>query len=301
MTIFAAARTPHTTSDRAGACFTPFRDEDDPRPFAWSREGHRALCEIASRHPESGVRLGVMREYMHTLSPPEPWWGEIVGGVRRLPGRGAYSTAFEATLPHMDMTRYVAWLERRACEAGVAVVDRRVECLEELFDEGFGIVVNCAGLGARELARDDAVTPMRGQVQHCRNTLGLADSLHDEPRGEVVTYIFAYPEHLVLGGTYEPGVGIAETEVGAIAAIVERCRALLLADGHPRWAELGRDEIKRVAGLRPARVIGNNPEAIRLERECTGAGVVVHNYGHGRSGVTLSWGCAAEVVTMVES
>jgi D-amino-acid oxidase len=39
-------------------------------------------------------------------------------------------------------------------------------------------------------------------------------------------------------------------------------------------------------GFRPTR-----PE-IRVERE----GDVIHNYGHGGSGLTLSWGCAREVL-----
>jgi D-amino-acid oxidase len=48
-------------------------------------------------------------------------------------------------------------------------------------------------------------------------------------------------------------------------------------------------------GLRPGR------HAIRLEAEVVGGGgVVVHNYGHGGSGVTLSWGCAEEVVGLVK-
>ena len=47
-------------------------------------------------------------------------------------------------------------------------------------------------------------------------------------------------------------------------------------------------------GLRPGR-----PE-IRLERETLPDGVpCVHNYGHGGSGVTLSWGCAEETLRLV--
>jgi D-amino-acid oxidase len=42
-------------------------------------------------------------------------------------------------------------------------------------------------------------------------------------------------------------------------------------------------------GLRPVR------PTVRVERE----GRVVHNYGHGGAGYTLSWGCAQEVVRLL--
>ena len=46
-------------------------------------------------------------------------------------------------------------------------------------------------------------------------------------------------------------------------------------------------------GLRPLR-----PANVRLERE-TGTRII-HNYGHGGSGVTFSWGCAEEVAETIE-
>jgi len=46
-------------------------------------------------------------------------------------------------------------------------------------------------------------------------------------------------------------------------------------------------------GLRPSR------SEVRLEVEDIGDRKVVHNYGHGGAGVTLSWGCAEEVVRLV--
>jgi glycine/D-amino acid oxidase-like deaminating enzyme len=41
---------------------------------------------------------------------------------------------------------------------------------------------------------------------------------------------------------------------------------------------------------------------VRLEAERVGSGgdkLVVHDYGHGGAGVTLSWGCADDVVALV--
>jgi D-amino-acid oxidase len=48
------------------------------------------------------------------------------------------------------------------------------------------------------------------------------------------------------------------------------------------------------AGLRPFR-----DQTFRLEPENVGGKFVVHNYGHGGAGITLSWGCAQEVVDIV--
>ena len=49
-----------------------------------------------------------------------------------------------------------------------------------------------------------------------------------------------------------------------------------------------------IAGLRPYR-----DRTFRLEPETVGDKFVVHNYGHGGAGITLSWGCAQEVVDIV--
>ena len=50
-----------------------------------------------------------------------------------------------------------------------------------------------------------------------------------------------------------------------------------------------------VAGVRPYRT-----GSYRLEAETASGKLVVHNYGHGGAGITLSWGCAAKVRRIVQ-
>jgi len=50
------------------------------------------------------------------------------------------------------------------------------------------------------------------------------------------------------------------------------------------------------AGLRPYR-----KETYRLEGQIISRKLVVHNYGHGGAGITMSWGCAREVVKLVKA
>jgi len=69
----------------------------------------------------------------------------------------------------------------------------------------------------------------------------------------------------------------------------ERCIAL-----EPALA--GAMILEERAGLRPCR------SAIRLGAERHSSGkLIVHNYGHGGAGVTLSWGCAREVVQLLRN
>lgn len=68
--------------------------------------------------------------------------------------------------------------------------------------------------------------------------------------------------------------------------ILQRCRRI-----QPRLAEAA--VIETITGLRPDR------PSVRVEAEPIGRALCIHNYGHGGDGVTLSWGCAREVVNLV--
>ena len=68
----------------------------------------------------------------------------------------------------------------------------------------------------------------------------------------------------------------------------------VLRNAEALWAALDRSKIVGYAvGLRPSRT------EVRLESEKVGGRLLIHNYGHGGAGVTLAWGCADEVASLV--
>lgn len=57
------------------------------------------------------------------------------------------------------------YLFKRFTAAGGKFSQRRVSSIEKLADEGeYDVVINCTGLGAKELVNDNEVKPVRGQI-----------------------------------------------------------------------------------------------------------------------------------------
>lgn len=256
------------------------------------------FTDLARRaDPASGVRMTKLREYFFSPLAETPWWLAAVDESEVLAeAPEPYVAGVRALVPKADITRYMGWLERQYLErCGGVIESRHVESLASLFDDGADIVVNCSGLGARTLACDEHLIPMRGQVLHVANTIGLEECLVEEGRGSLTTYLFAFPDHIVLGGTYERGSYDESTDPETLAAIVERCRALLARAGYDAAPRLPSEPLRSWAGLRPARIITGDAETIRLEAEQIDGRALIHNYGHGRAGVSFSWGCADAV------
>jgi glycine/D-amino acid oxidase-like deaminating enzyme len=73
-------------------------------------------------------------------------------------------------------------------------------------------------------------------------------------------------------------------------------RALNL-DRHFAPVKVSRDRIIReVVGLRPYR-----PEGFKVDAERIGEKLLIHNYGHGGAGITLSWGTASLAVDLLSA
>jgi D-amino-acid oxidase len=186
------------------------------------------------------------------------------------------------------MPIYLDYLQRRFRATGGAITQRAVASLEEALSEA-SIVVNCTGLGARELLGDTDLHPSRGQVVRIRPN-GFRRCLLDDTGANAVAYIVPRQTDIVLGGTDDEGNASTEPDPAVTRDILRRCARL-----DPAFAAISEADILSVAvGLRPVR------SAVRLEAEPRADGrLIVHNYGHGGAGVTLSWGCASEVANLV--
>jgi len=281
-------RTPHTTSDVAGAVFYPYKAEPRERMAGWGKASYRRFLEI-SRDADSGV---VWCEMLEVLREPaaDPWWAEMVAQFRHADAAAlpeGFRDGYVFRTARIDMPHYLRWLEQRVAALGGSIETAEVRDLGALARET-PVVVNCTGLGARDLAADPGLFPIRGQMVRvaCPE---VAHCLLDENVPAGLTYVVPRRDEVLLGGTAQEGDWSLDPDPATEARILERCAALLPA---LRRAET----IGRVVGLRPGR------RQVRLEGEAgTRGSSVIHNYGHGGAGVTLSWGCAEEVLALVRA
>ena len=141
--------------------------------------------------------------------------------------------------------------------------------------------------GGRALVGDETVFPVRGQIVRVTNP-GLRLSVRDEEHPGGRAYVHPRSEDCTLGGTLEVGSWDTEPDPGQTAAILDRC-----IDIAPQLA-MSR-VLQSVVGLRPGR-----PEVrVELDRELLPV-PVIHNYGHGGAGITISWGCAQDVAALAK-
>ena len=273
---------PDTVSDIAAAIWYPFLTAPADRADGWSIATYAELERLSEREPQSGVRMRDGREYLRqAVDPPE--WSEDIAAFRILDDSEipeGYVFGWQFRAPVIEMQLYMPWLRSRVEALGGSFVQSFVDDLSEVSGE---VVVNCVGLGARELCGDEEVRPARGQVIFIDQDPGIG---HFDQQPETLTYTIPRSDVTVLGGTAQVddwGMDIRAEDNDLILSKVEAL-----------WPELDRSRIIGGAvGLRPSR------SEVRLEVEYIDERKVVHNYGHGGAGVTLSWGCAEEVANLV--
>jgi D-amino-acid oxidase len=292
------------------------------RSKVWCATSYEIFADFA-RDPATGVFLRPVTFYFRRPISDDARQrekvGELRGRVRQFNHDAALirehginpelglRDAYSYLAPMLDTDVYMHWLLGEARKAGCRMFEQKVTGLlveqEVSLARQYGVdaIVNCTGLGASELT-GDAVSALRGALIRVRNDgrtiprITQAHCVSNDGSGEDRGFIFIVPrgqDMLVLGGLAEPNewaldIGLHNYE--PIREMYRRCLEFLPA---LRGCTIDAAEPVRV-GLRPFR-----RQNVRLEWEPGTR--VVHNYGHGGSGVTLSWGCSLEVAERVEA
>ena len=279
-----------STSAVAGAVWFPYAAERSAVVDAMLASTLERFMGIATEHPEAGIdlRTGVIVE----RSPqPDRSWTALVPATEvdaaELPStlHGTGATGMRTTVPLATMSLYLPWLRRR-CEAlGVRFERRAVDDVDALAHDFDAVIVAAGARGGTLLGDDASVVPIRGQVVRIEDP-GVTEFVVDDENPAGLAYVLPRRDCLVLGGTHEAGATSLEPDPAIEAGILERCAALVPAVA-------GQRILSRAVGLRPGR------ERLRVEEVHDRALRTIAAYGHGGSGMTLSWGTAERVASLL--
>lgn len=266
-----------TTSVVAAALWYPYKALPQERVTVWAGSAYDDFAALATQEA-TGVRMMSGTEVLHRRTV-DPWWAGAVPDLEHVAPPPGYADAWSFTAPVIDMPVYLDWLRSRLVELGGTLTRMSLLALPQPSGSTDDVVVNCAGLGSRLLAQDADVRPVRGQVVLMDGvTLDRWWLDADGP-----TYVVPRARQIVVGGTDQADDWSRTASPETATEILRRATLLV-----PELTEA--TVVGHRVGLRPVR------SGVRLEAE----GRVIHCYGQGGAGVTLSWGCADEVAQLVE-
>jgi len=242
VTIYAAAVPPNVTSNMSLAGFTPNSGlvENDRRTPEWDAQYRRA-AEISYRQLQllAGPHFGVswLDNYSLTddLTPPPQGGPErpslnagLTAGREVLqPGEHPFPTKYAIRAPQIriEPSIYLDNLMRDFTLFGGRIVVRKFETARDLAALREPIVVNCTGLGARDLFGDQELVPLKGQLtvlvpQAEVNYHTNGPNAQQRP-GQLGIHMMARNDGIILGGTSQRGVWTLEPDDDERTRVVE--------------------------------------------------------------------------------
>ena len=274
--------------------FFPFPIEQSPSQFSKMQEIQGSGVKGFNRAPKLIQKHGI-----------DPLYGAV--------------DAYEHLAPVIDTDRCMEWLMVMVQSKGAIfhteTIDKDLFAQEEGLLKRFSadVIINCTGLSAFSLASDKTCYPLRGALIRVLNdgtdfpkvhsSLAItADASQDH---EIVFIVPRNDDILLIGGIAQPREWELNLTLDSpeIQRMRSRAEAFLPGLKHARLDP----DYPLAQGLRPAR-----ERNVRVERELRNRTVtlhgkqmeepsnIIHCYGHGGAGWSLSFGCAADVAGLVE-
>jgi D-amino-acid oxidase len=242
VTIYALAVPPNVTSNMSLAGFTPTSGlfDNDRRTPAWDAQYNRA-ADISYRQLQllAGPHFGVswLDNYALTneVRSPQPENPERPSLQARFdiaeevlgPGEHPFATKYAIRSPQIriEPSIYLENLVRDFQLWGGHIVIRKFDTPRELAALREPIVINCTGLGARDLFGDQELLPLKGQltvlvpqpeVQYHTN-----GGVPPVPGATLGIHMMARSDGIALGGTSQRGVWTLEPDEAERKRVVD--------------------------------------------------------------------------------
>lgn len=289
VTIWCKPNDARMVSPKAGAIWLPYQAKPQAFINELAMTTFAILEQMATSAPNCGVAMVEAQLLFKKASDISrvPYLGFLKSNGKAVkPKQPGYQSSYLVTVPFIDTTLYLPFLKQAFLNAGGTIEHKELRSLKCLKPRS-SFLINCSGLGARELVNDSHVFPIRGQVIRTTkwsDTVFLIDDSDESLPG----YIFSRAHDCLLGGTAEVGEEDLTPSEVVHTAIYERCKKM---DPGLETAQILEDAV----GLRPGR------HQLRLEAASQHSQdmKIFHNYGHGGSGFTISWGCAKHIVSWI--
>ncbi|CAF0893123.1 unnamed protein product [Rotaria sordida] len=294
---------PNTTSDISAGYWEPYEFEFmDERILRWASYTYNIfLSEFFSI---KAAQAGIMKMSAYTLQGfngqnkdkniLKPQFSTLVRHFRMLDEYEIEmfdylkpTSGYVISTIAIEVRYYLRELRRFLVQdSRVKFIKKKIHSFNELMNKT-DVIINCTGLGSRQLTNDQTVRSARGQI--IRIHAPWIKSVYNFDTDEGEAYIIPQSNSIVLGGTFQINNWNTSTIESDTKKILRMCSKCL-----PALKQIHYGKVQ--VGLRPYRDNG-----VRLEYEKTIDGInIVHCYGHSNSGIILSWGCAKDVVEIIK-
>lgn len=281
--IVAKERFNNTVSSKVGAIWFPFEIYPKEKVNNWAAFAYKAY-QTDSKDGNGVAFIPFITAF--DADSNTDWTQQMPkGAVKRaspseLPG--GITSAYVSIVPLAEPSLYLPYLFTKFINNGGIFEERTVRNLQDEASLNTW-VINCTGLGARELCHDTDLRPMRGQILRCEK-MGVS-SYADSTKKGALSYVINRSEDCVIGGTDYENDWNENIDTNDSRLITDR----LIAGG---FAKDTPEIIEEIVGLRPKR------SAVRFEFDAAVSNVF-HNYGHGGAGFTVAWGCAIDLARIL--